>query len=252
MNHVAAEAIARSIPLGIALSDSARSFLLMKEHNVPFTSGIAVSLTRRLFLAITQVVFVLVAIAFSWQTVAGVVSSIAGRTSFTHDSFVVILMIVLVCATLIPFIFYYCSRKGFAGPLQSLSKVAQSLRLKNWRGFAASLSLLSLIWLMEFLETYMVLKALGFGVGLQQALALEASVSLARAAVFFLPSGIGVQEAGYIGTIATLGIEGTNVSTFLIIKRARDTFWILLGYGILASKGLTPLRMIFATEKPSQ
>ena len=56
-----------------------------------------------------------------------------------------------------------------------------------------------------------------------------------RSFAFVLPAGLGVQDAGYITMFDAL--SGTRLATlgaaFVLVKRAKELFWILVGYILL-------------------
>jgi uncharacterized membrane protein YbhN (UPF0104 family) len=51
-----------------------------------------------------------------------------------------------------------------------------------------------------------------------------------------LPAGLGVQDLGYVLFLKALGVpDATTVGTaFVLMKRGKDLFWVLLGFGLLA------------------
>jgi uncharacterized membrane protein YbhN (UPF0104 family) len=92
-----------------------------------------------------------------------------------------------------------------------------------------------LMWLAEASETYLLLRLLGFDVGLTEALALEAVITVARAMAFFVPAGLGVQDAGYVAFLRGDG-GGSALelaAAFALIKRARELFWVGVGFALL-------------------
>jgi hypothetical protein len=67
---------------------------------------------------------------------------------------------------------------------------------------------------------------------------------------FFLPSGIGIQDLGYASMLASLGCvpSALDASGFVLLKRAKDLFWVVVGYVILVSKGIRPVRKQTAVQ----
>ncbi len=263
VNHIASEAIARSMPFGVPVADSARSLLLKKEQAVPLSESVIASLARRITLGISQCIFVLIAVGIGYTDIRTIFMRV-----FEHESFVttivgatttlcfilgVALLIFLLTRDIIGLAPEFLQRFKF---VRSLTTRLESLRLTLFdtnvvdvKQLPIALSYYSLVWAMEFAETYILLTALGFDSTIQQALAIEAGVSLLRLAAFFLPSGIGVQETGYAGIITTLGLGATSgIAMFLVIKRMRDIFWIVLGYAILLGKGVIPSRKKISLE----
>jgi glycosyltransferase 2 family protein len=108
----------------------------------------------------------------------------------------------------------------------------------------------SMLWVVETLETFLLLLGCGFPVNIVQAAIIESVVSLARVLVFFLPAGAGVQEAGYATIMHALGVSSNvgDVTGFLVLKRVRDLIWIGGGYAILASLGIRSTRDFLAAR----
>jgi len=51
-----------------------------------------------------------------------------------------------------------------------------------------------------------------------------------------VPAGLGVQDVGYVLCLTALGVpDATTVGTaFVLLKRGKDLFWILLGFVLMA------------------
>jgi uncharacterized protein (TIRG00374 family) len=263
VNHIASEAIARSIPLGVPVADSVRSLLLKKEHAVPLPESVIASLARRVALGISQCIFVLVAIVLGYSDILAIFKRVPEYESTIANVVITTVTLCFISAAVLMVVRLKRDVLGLApGLLQRFTFVRsfttrlESLRLTllgnnavDAKQLPFALAFYSLIWVMEFAETYVLLTAMGFGPTVQQALAIEAGVSLMRLAAFFLPSGIGIQETGYAGIITTLGLGATsNIGMFLIIKRMRDILWIALGYAMLLGKGVIPSRKNISLE----
>jgi len=57
-------------------------------------------------------------------------------------------------------------------------------------------------------------------------------VTLLRSIAFMVPAGLGVQDAGYVAFLAAFGVpEAATVGVaFVLIKRAKELFWIAMGF----------------------
>jgi putative membrane protein len=71
-------------------------------------------------------------------------------------------------------------------------------------------------------ETWVVLRWFGHPVGFRAAIALEGVTQAARQFIFFVPSGLGVQEAGLIGVGHLLGVDMNVAVALSLAKRARE------------------------------
>ncbi len=259
LHHLASEAIARSMPLGVPVADSVRSLLLKREYRVPMAVGVVSSVSRRLSLGITQFVFVLTAIVLGYSDIARLFShyTIHEVVGYCVIGAVVIVLLVLAgilfvlhqTREVVGSCFAFLDRFPLTCAIGNRVRSLLSAVSVHRSHILAALAYFFVLWMMEFIETYILLNALGFGVTIQQALSIEAGVSLMRLAAFFLPAGVGIQETGYASIIAAMGLETTSgVGLFLITKRVRDIFWIALGYAILLAKGLVPSRKRITLE----
>ncbi|HEX3846945.1 MAG TPA: lysylphosphatidylglycerol synthase domain-containing protein [Steroidobacteraceae bacterium] len=81
------------------------------------------------------------------------------------------------------------------------------------------------------IETWAVLGWFGRPVGFAGAIALEGVTQATRQFIFFVPSGLGVQEAGLIGVGHLLGVDMNVAVALSLAKRARE---LLFGLPALA------------------
>jgi uncharacterized membrane protein YbhN (UPF0104 family) len=86
-------------------------------------------------------------------------------------------------------------------------------------------------WLVEGAETLLILRLLGAPIGLGEAVVLDALGSLLRVLVFFVPAGLGIQDAATILLLRHFGVPdplalGTAV---VVVKRTKEVFWIVAG-----------------------
>jgi len=95
-------------------------------------------------------------------------------------------------------------------------------------------------WFVEAAESWALLRLLGVDLSFRAVLAFEPVVSFARSAAFFIPAGLGVQDAGYMALLRGAGIpDATNhAAAFVLLKRFKEVFWIAIGWALLlATRG---------------
>jgi uncharacterized membrane protein YbhN (UPF0104 family) len=99
------------------------------------------------------------------------------------------------------------------------------------RARVGSLLPFALEWFVEGLETLVILRCLGVHVGVPAALTLDATGSLLRAMVFFVPAGLGFQDAAQVLVLAGLGTNDpvATGTAFSVLKRTKEFFWIAIG-----------------------
>jgi len=116
-------------------------------------------------------------------------------------------------------------RGGFADADAKLAALgAQRGRL------AIAGAILLAAWMVEAIETYVLLRVVGVDLAISEVVAMEASVVFARNAAFFLPAGLGVQDAGYLGFLSAFGVAMGPASAFVLLKRTKELVWIGIGY----------------------
>lgn len=98
------------------------------------------------------------------------------------------------------------------------------------------------IWLAEAGETWYILHLLGAGLSFRTVFSFEAPLTLIRGLAFFTPSGLGIQDLGYLYILKGLRVhQAVNVAAaFLVVKRAKEIFWIIIGYLLLARQAWRP------------
>lgn len=98
------------------------------------------------------------------------------------------------------------------------------------------------IWLCEVCETFFILGLLGAGLSFRDVFSFEGVLTLARGLAFFTPSGLGVQDLGYLAFLKGLGVQqAINVwGAFVLVKRGKEIFWIIIGYLLIARHAWRP------------
>src|SRR5262249_10214575 len=126
-----------------------------------------------------------------------------------------------------------------AGPRPSLG--SEISRAASARVLGAAVPLWILVWLTEAFETFLILALLGAGLAYPQALACESAASLVRAAAFFVPSGMGLQDGAYVGLLQAMGVPDALAcaTAFVVLKRTKELVWIAVGYALLSRTGGT-------------
>lgn len=90
-------------------------------------------------------------------------------------------------------------------------------------------------WFAEAGETWVLLRLLGMDLSFPAVLAFEPVVSFARSAAFFIPAGLGVQDAGYMAFLRQAGIPDAvnRAAAFVLLKRFKEVAWIAVGWILL-------------------
>ena len=105
---------------------------------------------------------------------------------------------------------------------------------------AAALALAIANWLLGVAEVYVAMAFLGHPVDWTTAWIIEAAAQMIRAAAFFVPAAIGVQEGTFVFLCAALTGNPALGLAVGAVRRIREVVWIVLGMGfawILARRG---------------
>lgn len=104
------------------------------------------------------------------------------------------------------------------------------------------ISLYLIAWLVESFETYLILRLLGVEVSFAVVWAVEPALSLIRHVFFFVPAGLGVQDAGYLLFLKTLGVHDPIAlgSAFVVLKRSKELIWSVFGFLLLSRLSRLP------------
>jgi uncharacterized membrane protein YbhN (UPF0104 family) len=112
-------------------------------------------------------------------------------------------------------------------------------------------------WAWESVETYLILRALHVPLPFAEVLSFETLLTLVRSLAVFAPSGVGIQDAGYVAALKSFGVAdaATVGVTFVLVKRLKELFWIVVGFGVftLITSGAaqaTPPDMEVAASAP--
>ncbi len=102
-------------------------------------------------------------------------------------------------------------------------------------GLVPPVLLYELAWFARSVETWLFLWLVGVDVPLVAAMVIETALILVRAMAVPVPAGLGVQDAGYVLCLRALAVpDATTVgAAFVVLKRGKDVFWILLGFLLL-------------------
>lgn len=254
--RIATEALAQSLPVGVAFAESAKPFLLAKHCGLTVDQSVAGMAARKVLLLLSQCLYVggLAALGYAgletasvalvgtrhlgWFTlgaalalgVGGVASALVLRQSSVAQGVLSVLERVPLGQVQA---WVGARRRWF---LATDGAVATLFRVPP-RQLASALVCFTCAWLFEAVETWLILSVLGVHASFVTAGSLEVILSLARNVVFVVPAGLGVQDVGYASCFAALGLpEAASLgAAFVLLKRGKELFWIAVGYGLLGS-----------------
>jgi len=104
-------------------------------------------------------------------------------------------------------------------------------RKATWSAAGAFLA----CWLVEAIDTAIVLRVLGVSLDFAFAMAAEGAISMLRSIGNVMPAGLGVQDAGYATLLPAMGVAPDAAAAFVLVKRGKELLWIAAGYALLAA-----------------
>jgi uncharacterized protein (TIRG00374 family) len=257
----ASEAMLLSLPMGAAFAESLKAYLLEKRCQVPTPEGVSSIAATKTLLLFALAAFLAVSVALGgtyladasariigigglpWFILAGA-AGLAVAASLTaalllHGSMAARVHRLLLAIPVRAVRERLLRREErFLRADESFAPIARS------RGRLVRAGLLIFVgFLGEALESYLILRLIGADIGFVQVLAFDATVTLIRSAAIFVPAGIGFQDAGYLAFFRAFGLpDADNLgAAFVILKRAKEVVFILLGYALLAAMRRAPL-----------
>jgi len=253
--RLSVEAVMLGLPSGAVISESLQPWLLKRRCGVPFEAAVVAGVGRKFFVVVSHGLVLALATLLTWPLLARVSRDTIGRGGLPW-------LLLAVSAFMI-------ATFGLGLALSGRARLAQRTRallnrvggrwLGDWlerhaarfqradehlvtffereRGaLVVPMLLYATGWIVRGVETYFFLRLLGADVPFSTALVVETAIIVIRSVAVPVPAGLGVQDVGYVLCLKALGVpDATNVGTaFVLLKRGKDLFWILLGFALMA------------------
>ncbi len=100
-------------------------------------------------------------------------------------------------------------------------------------------------WIAGGIWLWVVIRLIGVPIDVRSAIAIESLLEALRSATVFIPSAIGVQEAGYAALAPLFGMGPEVGLAVSLIRRARD---VVVGVPVLLAWQVVEGRRVFASE----
>lgn len=245
------EAVLMSFPAGIAVSDSLNPYLLRRRCGIPIPDGLAGIATKKTLIVFANALYVSLAVALgfgSLRLASTRLLGVRGLEWMVAASAVGLFVMAFVMAKALvsgalatrshgllaripsPRLRAFLADKK-PGFLATDRHVAVLLRERR-SSLAASAALLLGMWLLESVETLVILRLLHVDIGFVEVLSLEVVVVMLRSFAFIVPGALGILDAGYILFLGALGVRDvlTVGVAFMLIKRSKELAWIGVGF----------------------
>jgi uncharacterized membrane protein YbhN (UPF0104 family) len=251
--RIATEALHLTAPAGFVVADSATAALLDARCGVPVAEGAVLAIARKWLVMRAHAVYILLGAAMGAAALAGVSGRLLGGPW---------LPVAVAASALAPLTLSLALGAGFRGQpallrlqraLGRLPWEAVRARVSRWRCGAVTVDghlarigaaraatrratlTYFIAWLVEAIETALILRLVGGPLDLGIAIAAEVGVSLVRSIGNVAPAGLGVQDAGYAVLFEALGVPAPTTAAFVLLKRGKELVWIASGYALLAA-----------------
>jgi uncharacterized protein (TIRG00374 family) len=257
--QLVSETVSMTLPAGVAVGEPLRPWLCRRFLLVPLPDGIASVAVRKLLLGVTQGFYtILGAIAgfsmlqeVSQQVIGfnglGIIMMLAGSIM----TFVFLAMLLLMtngkAVKKLHRVLMKVPFDGFREWLLRMEEGFVETDRKLQRVIAGGVhTLLPVIlayvaaWMMLALESYLILKLLGVDVTFTQVMAFDTALTMLRVIFFFIPSGLGIQDLGYLAFFLALGIPDHLAygGAFVMLRRLKEVIWYSTGYGVMFMEGI--------------
>jgi len=248
------EGITATCPGGVLIAESIKPGLLMRQFGLTADQAICGTAARKYLLLVSQCFYFGIAALLGipalrrvahateqgwWLSVAVIVAFLAlllaamGATLLFSRSH--------TCDQLHRWLSRFPSEKARRALARSRTAFEKTgARLTEFyglgpRGLAQPIALYLLAWFWEAFETFTLLTLLGVSLDVGTILLIEVCASMVRNIAFLSPSGLGAQDLGYAGLLQLFAVPNalSLAVAFLLLKRAKELVWSLIGYGLL-------------------
>jgi hypothetical protein len=249
------ESFILGLPSGSLVNESMQPYLLKTRCGMSLERGIIAAVARKFLVILSQGLFLAASTLLTWQTLDR-----ASRATIGRGGLPWLLLAAAFGLTLTALGGALATvhgrvadrlRRGLGrfggrwfGPwlernaarFQSTDAGLAALFSERPAALAVPLAWFLLGWLVRSIETLVFLRLLGAVVSLPSAMVLETALILVRAMAVPVPGGLGVQDLAYVLSLRALGIHdaATLGTAFVVMKRGKDLFWILVGFVVLA------------------
>lgn len=252
--RMATEALAQTLPVGVVFCESMKPLLLARNCGADLPTSLAGMAARKWLLLCSQSLYVAGFACLGWPLLGRISGAVVGGPWLPWLlPTAALLLASLALGGYAVLSHGRCAERLYA-LLLALPIVWLRERLRSVRAqfvetdgrlqtfFRSSLtSPLPLLlflggWLLETVETCVILWLLGVDLSWLSVGVMEVSASFVRNLAVVVPAGLGIQDLSYVAFLRALQVpDALNVAAaFLLLKRAKEAFWALFGYALLA------------------
>jgi uncharacterized protein (TIRG00374 family) len=254
--RVTVDALMLGLPSGAVVSETVQPILLKRRCGVPFERAIVASVARKFFVVVSHGLFLAAATILAWTLLDQDSTAAIGRRGLPWLLLAAALVLVSVALATVAAtthgkvadrVHRGLDRVGGrwlgswlernAPRFQRTDEGLAAFFEQDRSGLLLPVLFYELAWFARAVETWLFLRLVGVDVPIVAAMVIETALILVRAMAVPVPAGLGVQDAGYVLCLRALAVpDATTVgAAFVVLKRGKDLFWILLGFLLLGA-----------------
>ncbi len=235
--RLAGEAFNNVVPAGGFAGEPVKAVILKSRYGVSYTEASASIVMARTVNMIALIAFLVIGFAFMMVS-----DAIDGALKVTASAGLIFLSVgtALLFAVQRYSVSSWLSAKfgnhAWAARAAGAIKIVEDLDrrfvafyTRNRRRLCAALALAFVNWALGVIEIYITFRFLGVDITWSDAWMMEALAQMIRAAVFFIPLGIGAQEGAFVLiTTSITGVPSLGLAC-AAVRRIREVLWVSLG-----------------------
>ncbi len=253
-----AETVSMTLPAGVAVGEPLRPYLCGRFMGIAVPAGVASVAVRKLMLGMAQGLYTILGALAGFSVLEETSLKLLG---FEGLGSIVVFIGVVVFLLFSSLLFLLLNGQAAQNVhrllmLVPFSKVKTWLlakesgfhdtdeELRSYRGsytrFLPVLFLYLLAWSTLAIESYTILRLLGITITFLEVLAIDIALTMLRTLFFFIPSGLGIQDLGYLAFFEAIGIPEFRLygGAFVLLRRLKEVFWYAAGYAVMFFSGV--------------
>jgi uncharacterized protein (TIRG00374 family) len=252
--RITSDALLLGLPSGTVVSETIQPYLLKRRCGVPLENGIVASVARKFFVVESHGLFLALSTFLAWPLLERESAAAIFRRGLPGLLLLTSLVLMAVASGAVLAtahgrvanrVLHGLDRVGGrwlgswlrrnAPRFERTDDGLAAFFRKDRLGLLPSVVLHGCGWFVRSVETWLFLWLVGANVPLAAAMVVETALVLVRSAAVPVPAGLGVQDAAYVLCLRALAVpDATTVgAAFVVIKRGKDLFWIVVGFLLL-------------------
>ncbi|MEI6691829.1 MAG: lysylphosphatidylglycerol synthase transmembrane domain-containing protein [Chlorobium sp.] len=257
--QIITETVSMTLPAGVAVGEPLRPYLCYRFLSIPLPAGVASVAVRKLMLGVAQGIYTLLGAIAGFALLQKASVQMLGFGGLGYIMAATGIVVFLFFLLLLTLLLNGKAAHNLHGLLMRIpfKKIKAWLiakesgfkdtdkELQSYRGpFTGQLFMVMLYyitaWFTLAIESYIILTLLGVQISFFQVLAIDTAITILRAVFFFIPSGLGVQDLGYLAFFHALGIQDYLAygGAFVLLRRFKEVLWYAAGYGVMFFSGV--------------